>query len=569
MTNQTTLIYIRIVFWAIALLLPVHAFSLSKEDEKEYKDLYRTYVSLINSGETYEVHKHAEKYLNFLKDRNLYVQYFKIMTNVGFYDVSHREVEHAFMISSKLSEEMHAHGDSSLFYLSTGLKGDVFKMINDFSDADRIYRKALNEVGDRDPKFAMHVHMGLAQVHCLSNREEALKWSDMAIEEARHLDNYEFLSMGFGLKCYLYFMMSNADEFFKYESMLDDLRQQFENKYSKGSIDKRQTMSHNYDAIVNIAHHAFRGDFETAYELAENDKSLTDRHLIHYCLYGMEGAYKQEQIAKNLKYWLIGLTLVYIFIYIMGRRRLMLKIWKGTDELKKAKKRAEEASKMKSAFIRSMSHEIRTPLNAINGFSQVLCSPDFELSDEEKNDLREKISTNTDAITSIINELLELANGESSSLDSDSFKSVSVNRICNSVLEEAKKDNSKGLSLTFVSELTDDFTIKSDGDTVAQILSNIIDNAMKFTNKGGVELSAKAVGRNVEISVTDTGIGIPENQRDTIFDNFVKLDDFTEGVGLGLSICRRLANNLGGNIILDSKYRNGSRFIVQLPINES
>jgi signal transduction histidine kinase len=216
-----------------------------------------------------------------------------------------------------------------------------------------------------------------------------------------------------------------------------------------------------------------------------------------------------------------------------------------------------------------MSHEIRTPLNAINGFSQVLCSPDFELSDEEKNDLREKISTNTDAITNIINELLELASGESSSLDSDSFKSVSVNRICNSVLEEAEKENSKGLSLTFVSEVTDDFAIKSDEDTVAQILSNLIDNAMKFTKKGGVELSAKAVGRNVEISVTDTGIGIPENERDAIFDNFVKLDDFSNGVGLGLAICRRLANNLGGNIILDPKYRNGSRFIVQLPINKS
>jgi signal transduction histidine kinase len=244
----------------------------------------------------------------------------------------------------------------------------------------------------------------------------------------------------------------------------------------------------------------------------------------------------------------------------------MRKIWKKTDELKAALKRADDASKMKSVFIRSMSHEIRTPLNAINGFTQVLCSPAFTLTEQEKNDLRDRVSSNTDAITIIINELLEIAAGDNVKLNPDELRNVSVNRVCNMAMAEAKKNNVKNLELSFTTELTDDFTIKSNAETVSQILSKIIDNAMKFTDKGSVEVSANAIGRNVEISVTDTGIGIPDEKRDAIFESFVKLDDFRGGIGLGLSICRRLARTLGGNVILDPKYKNGSRFILQLPI---
>jgi signal transduction histidine kinase len=407
--------------------------------------------------------------------------------------------------------------------------------------------------------------MGLAETHYLSNREEALKWSDMAIEEARQLNDYEFLSLGLGLKCFLYFMMAEADDFYKYESMLEDLRSEYQERYDAGSLGKRQTISHRFDAEIKVAHCAFNGDFAKAFELAE-DNAIATPNLVKFRLYAMQGTYEKSKLASRLRWWLIGLTLVYVFVYIMGRRRLMRKIWKKTDELKAALKRADDASKMKSVFIRSMSHEIRTPLNAINGFTQVLCSPAFTLTEQEKNDLRDRVSSNTDAITIIINELLEIAAGDNVKLNPDELRNVCVNRVCNMAMAEAKKNNVKNLELSFTTELTDDFTIKSNAETVSQILSKIIDNAMKFTDKGSVEVSANAIGRNVEISVTDTGIGIPDEKRDAIFESFVKLDDFRGGIGLGLSICRRLARTLGGNVILDPKYKNGSRFILQLPI---
>ena len=97
-------------------------------------------------------------------------------------------------------------------------------------------------------------------------------------------------------------------------------------------------------------------------------------------------------------------------------------------------------------------------------------------------------------------------------------------------------------------------------------MSKIIDNALKFTNEGSVTVHASLEGRQVEISVADTGIGVPEDRREDIFENFVKLDDYKEGVGLGLPICRRLVKTLGGDIVLDSSYKKGCRFIVILPV---
>jgi len=564
---RKNLTYIKITFWVIVLLLPIQVYSQSPDKVTENNDMYQTFLSLMNNdGNKEEFYAFAEEYLKALKNRNSHIEYFKILTNVGFYDVSHVYVPHALQTVKRLDEEMTAHNDTTLNYLLTGLKADVARMMHVTDEADSLYRVALRQVGDRDIKFAMHIHMGLAETHYLSNREEALKWSDMAIEEARQLNDYEFLSLGLGLKCFLYFMMAEADDFYKYESMLEDLRSEYQERYDAGSLGKRQAISHRFDAEIKVAHCAFNGDFAKAFELVENANTIATPNLVKFRLYAMQGTYEKSQLASRLRWWLIGLTLVYVFVYIMGRRRLMRKIWKKTDELKAALKRADDASKMKSVFIRSMSHEIRTPLNAINGFTQVLCSPAFTLTEQEKNDLRDRVSSNTDAITIIINELLEIAAGENVKLNPDELRNVCVNRVCNMAMAEAKKENVKNLELSFTTELTDDFTIKSNAETVSQILSKIIDNAMKFTDKGSVEVSANAIGRNVEISVTDTGIGIPDEKRDAIFESFVKLDDFRGGIGLGLSICRRLARTLGGNVILDPKYKNGSRFILQLPI---
>ena len=156
----------------------------------------------------------------------------------------------------------------------------------------------------------------------------------------------------------------------------------------------------------------------------------------------------------------------------------MRKLWQRKREITAAQEKAEAGIRMKAAFIRSMSHEIRTPLNAINGFSQILCSPEYNLSEKETADIKERISSNTEAITIIINELLELSAGESVTFTADNLMAVKINEICRQALDKAQKHNSRGLSLSFDTELDDDFTIMSNAETISRILEKILGNAL-------------------------------------------------------------------------------------------
>ena len=282
-----------------------------------------------------------------------------------------------------------------------------------------------------------------------------------------------------------------------------------------------------------------------------------------------EEAAANKALAKRMVNWMIGLTVVFLFIYLMGRRRLIKKIWARNKDLREALARAEESDRMKSTFIQSMSHEIRTPLNAVSGFSEVICSPDYQLSDEQKHDMKMRISSNVDLITSIINELLELSESESGNFMNEKEKTdVWVNSICQMVIQEAKGMQNTGVVLQFESDLPDDFKIRTDSYRLKNALTHLIDNAIKFTEKGHVELRCELHGSKVHFIVTDTGCGIKEEDRERIFETFQKGDDFKVGMGLGLPICQRLINSLGGEVSLDATYTEGARFIISLPCGD-
>lgn len=271
---------------------------------------------------------------------------------------------------------------------------------------------------------------------------------------------------------------------------------------------------------------------------------------------------RAEQKADRLQTALIVLTVVYIFVYIMGRRRLMRKIWSRNRQLKEALDKAEEADRMKTAFIRNMSHEIRTPLNAINGFSQLLNDPNVELNKEERTDMVERISRSVDSITNTVAELLDMSEGESSHDEEE----VHVNELCARMLEELKKQNDKDIFLMYDSELDEDFTVMSSTKNLERILRRILGNALKFTEKGSITLHCEKLNGQLLISIADTGIGIDPAKREEIFKTFVQLDEDVDGIGLGLTLSRRLARQLGGDVVLDDNYMGGARFLFTLPL---
>lgn len=297
-------------------------------------------------------------------------------------------------------------------------------------------------------------------------------------------------------------------------------------------------------------------------EVTANQPSTINQELTQ----AREEAHASRKEARNLKYLLVGLTAAYIIIYIMGRRRLVRKIWARNRQVREALVRAEESDRMKTAFIHSMSHEIRTPLNAVSGFSQVLCNPNFELTDEEKYEMQQRISSNVDQITNVITEMLELSKSESEELKSVSdCQYVFFNELGRDVLNEFRGKSNPGVELRFHSEMDDDFMIHTNVYRLQVALRHLLDNAVKFTEKGYIELLQEKKDENILFSVTDTGVGIKEKDRERIFETFSKADDFKKGLGLGLSVSQRLIRSMGGEVKLDPSYSTGCRFVISLP----
>ena len=252
--------------------------------------------------------------------------------------------------------------------------------------------------------------------------------------------------------------------------------------------------------------------------------------------------------------------------------------WRLTHfkQLKIAYERALEADKAKTAFIQNVTHEVRTPLNIISGFSQVISDPDLDVGFNERKEIAVTMQKNTRLVTSLIDEMLILSLTESSEAV-EKEDEVEVNDLMRDFLQENKSIVNPDTKLQFKSSLPEDFTMRTNENLLKNIinalilLKNIInaliDNAAKNTEKGYVTLRADLLNdKTVEFTVEDTGCGIPEDQAEHIFERFVKLDSFKEGIGLGLPMCRTLARKLGGSVRLDTTYKGGARFIVTLPI---
>jgi len=572
---------------------------LTGEDRERFDKFRR----LFTTGSTTEFYSYAKDYEAYLKEQGDMNLYYKLRNNEGFFALRHNQVLQAMEIAQDLEKEVRENKATDYYYLPMGLMGDVYYVSHDMRKAEKFFLQALHDVGDRDPKFTMRMYMSLGEMQALKAPAKALEWMDKALLLAEQQDNMEYRSMSVALKGYIHFLSGDAEKFFV-------CYDQYQNLKGMGDPD----FSKRYANVMNVAKSAFDRDFKAAMDdvkrgnlyvdsslvairvlalqgnVADGFRAMRDRYVELDSIYSLsqEASYdhiatertiqqlrserdESQAKARRLTYWLIGLIVGFAFVYIMGRRRLMLKIWERNKDLKEAMVKAQEADKMKSAFIRNMSHEIRTPLNAVAGFSQLISNPDVELGEEEKADMRQRIADNVEGITAIVDELLELSKSESEAaiVSCEQMSDVRCNDLCRSVMRSMADKCHKGVQLRFSSGLKDDFTLRTDSNKVMRILMHLLGNAQKFTEQGHITVRTELVDRDrkLQISVTDTGVGIAEKDREMIFETFSKVDSFKEGIGLGLPICRRLAMSIGGTVSLDTTYTEGSRFLVTIPLH--
>lgn len=224
--------------------------------------------------------------------------------------------------------------------------------------------------------------------------------------------------------------------------------------------------------------------------------------------------------------------------------------------------KAQEADKMKNAFIANMSHEIRTPLNAIVGFSRLLTETD---NASEQQEYLTIIENNSDLLLQLINDILDFAKIESGTLNYN-VSSVDLKDICHEVYVSQSLKMTSDVALLFNGDMLPSVRLQTDVQRIEQVLLNLLSNAIKCTNQGFVSLSYELEDEFVRVSVTDTGIGIAKEKQASVFERFVKLDEFRQGTGLGLSICKMIIEKLGGEIGLKSELGKGSTFWFTLPL---
>lgn len=309
----------------------------------------------------------------------------------------------------------------------------------------------------------------------------------------------------------------------------------------------------------------------------------------------------QQQADMQRSRWIntmfiLALVIIFFVIYSLHRRRaqkrladankkleetntqlstLNSQLYSLNSQLVTANARAEESSKMKTNFIQQISHEIRTPLNILSGFTQIITTPGMELDDATRTDINNQINENTNRITGLVNKMLELSDTTSQAVieREDDVPAVQI-------AAQAAEDS----GINNAANITFDLQIAPEAETAmlhtnlaqaTRALVLLLDNAMKFisepnapASEGTVRLIVSQIDeQTVCFNVEDTGIGVPVKEAEHIFDEFVQLDDYYDGTGIGLTVARSIARRLGGDITLDTSYTPGARFIFTLPLS--
>ena len=589
----------RFLLTIIITLLPIVATNAEEKVDSVFKGLYNQFFNLYSDQdkekEFYEV---SNKFQEYLLSKGMTVAYYKIRFNEVLYATEHNQTYQAIKKANQMMDDMKNDGIKKYDMVYSAL-GNIFESRGNVRMARHYYLEALDYAQKEDTAEVTGIYPRMASLLMLIEPDEAMKWNE---KFKAGTDGYPpYYKVYLTIRGIIHFTKNEKqaflddykefEDFFTKHPDLDDygkypmevIKLAYDGKYQEALNRLKQTTTDlteidRYNMAIIIYQlmgekgEAIRVANQRAYARDSLNSDMLFDNLNEINVEMNVAKMKQEAAETHIRYFTIlsGLLLLVILIlifWIVARRKARKQLIKKNEQLKEALSMAEEANKMKASFIRNITHEIRTPLNAINGFTQLLNNPNIELNEEEKATMTSTIKKNVDNITQIVDEILQVADKESKSV----YTKNDIVNCCQFIHEMIEKYQSKasfGVTLDYSSNIGKNFTIKTNEIALRRIVTHLLDNAVKFTEKGNIHISCELAAEQnaIRISVTDTGIGISEDKQEQIFERFYKVDSFSQGIGLGLSVSRMIAQKLGGNLILDSSYKEGSRFVVTIPI---
>ena len=521
------------------------------------------------------------------------------------YNLDRMNICDAYHIAVMLKDDLkNGMGGQEEQYMGPMLLGQVYNVCGNVSGAITELKEAIRLVkGTRyEESIALSLYLALAHLTLNSDQDQSLKWIDEGIEA---LNGYkqsavyqQKMAGAYDFKSIACFKKGDYEKSRYWYEQSEALRQEIPTGYlgkfmsysdiyhlaldgrtaeALKAADAIKSIKDRYLIKCDIYHYA--GDLEKAFstqrQLLQKNDSIRGKMMaenISQMEHDMQMIKHQQEMTRQMNIVLaVAVALAVLVIVLMGftiwlRHRSRKKLLLKNAELREANRRVMAVDEMKTEFIRSVSHEIRTPLNIISGFTQVLTSEENNFCPEERKQIAETIGTSTRQITSLMNKMLVLANENTKDLLKE-VEDADALDICHKALQEMPPVDAKRVKV----ELDDQTagqgtTLCTNSDSLLLMLGNILENAAMCTEKGFIRLILRNDGQTMWFTVEDTGCGIPEDKVSTIFERFVKVDEFKQGLGLGLAYCHETAERLGGSLKLDYTSEAGSSFTLGLPL---
>ena len=553
---------------------------------KEYLALRDSMHHAFNDGDSARFFPAVKKLESYLQKQNDVHGYYTQRCNEMVFLLNQQKIFEAYMKGRELSIELREKNLENEMYMAYNMLGHINRICGNKIAAKRNFYRALDLMEQQGYYENMPpIYMNIVNVEMGDNPQEAMELLSKAKEIAEKYAPERVFDIE-TRRTVSYYNAGDIPKFLEgYKAYKEGVKEGKSSVHgrtmevyylaSQGEIDKaielaKEELGDDGEEIITLLYEK-SGRWKEAYENLRKS-SITNDSVNNVALANsMMGI--RDQLAmndmenKSSRNRLIALTIGFVLLtlLVMAQVYIVLSRRKHLKEMQKAYRRAAESEKMKAAFIQNITHEVRTPLNIISGFSQVIADPELTDSVEERQYMSEMMQKSAHQITSLIDEIIGLSLIEST----DKMRrddTPYINRMLRQTIQEYEAIANKGVAIRLESSLDDEFTLKTNENMLKRIVSALLENAVKFTEMGSIFVNASQVGNQLQIAVEDTGCGIPESEVEHIFDRFVKLDSFKEGIGLGLPLSRKLAQQLDGNVTLDTTYTEGARFVVTIPI---
>ena len=551
----------------------------------KYQELRDSMTHGFNSGDSARFYTHVHNLQRYLLHQEDYHGYYTQRCNEIIFEMNRQRIFEAYVKAQELSKELREKKLDKEMYMAVNMMGHINKYCGNKEAA----KKCFYEVIDMMTKNGYYesippIYMNIVNVALDDDPDEALMLLDKAKEIAEKYAPERVFDIE-TRKTLSYYNRGQIDKFLEgYKLYKEGEKQGKSSVHGRsmeayylactGKVDEAVEYAKKYlgdeggEAIPLIYERA--GRWEDAYKAFKEESLASDSIDNVVISNSMHGIQDQIQLFENEHKQALDrtyglLTIIFLLMLLIIAMAYIVQVRKKhIVEMKKAYVKAMESEKMKTAFIQNVTHEVRTPLNIITGFAQVIANPDMAESAEERKHISTMMQKSTRQVTILMDEIIGLSlidSTEQVTKDDD----TNINRMLRKLTEEYRDHATCDTEVKMETTLPDDYTLKTNENMLHRTLNCLMENAVKYTQKGSITIRTKQDDEVLKIAIEDTGSGIPEHEAEHIFDRFVKLDNFKEGIGLGLSLSRKLAQQLGGNVELDTTYKDGARFIVTLP----